>query len=157
MQIDKEIKSKFDDNYHRATVNLVFTYGWLANVMRVQFEKHNLTQQQYNVLRILRGQLPNPATVNLLKERMVDKMSDASRIVDRLVQKKLVTRCTNDKDRRAVDIRISDEGLALLAVMDVELKSKDVLRENLTEQEAAKLSELLDKLRGGSCCGDAKE
>ena len=148
MQIDKEIHSKFDDNYHRAGVNLFFTYGWLSNVMRIQFEKHNLTQQQYNVLRILRGQLPNPATVNLLKERMVDKMSDASRIVDRLVQKQLVTRCTNDKDRRAVDIRISEQGLALLAILDVELKKHDVLRDNLTEEEAARLSELLDKLRG---------
>jgi DNA-binding MarR family transcriptional regulator len=149
MEIEKEIQQgKFDDNYHRVTVNLVFTYGWLSNVMRGQFEKHNLTQQQYNVLRILRGQLPNPATVNLLKERMLDKMSDASRIVDRLVQKKLVSRCTNNKDRRAVDIRINEDGLALLACIDAEFKTSDILRDNLTEDEAAKLSELLDKMRG---------
>jgi len=148
MQIDKEIQSKFDDNYHRAVVNLVFTYGWFSNVSRMQFEKHNITQQQYNVLRILRGQLPKPATVNLLKERMLDKMSDASRIVDRLVQKELVTRCTNNKDRRAVDIRISEEGLAILALIDEEFKTRDVFKDNLTEEEAGKLSELLDKLRG---------
>ncbi|WP_295655504.1 MarR family transcriptional regulator [uncultured Mucilaginibacter sp.] len=148
MQIDKEIQSKFEDNYHRAVVNLVFTYGWFSNVMRLEFEKHNLTQQQYNVLRILRGQLPKPSTVNLLKERMLDKMSDASRIVDRLVQKQLVTRCTNNKDRRAVDIRISEEGLAILARIDAEFKTRDVFKDNLTEEEAGKLSELLDKLRG---------
>src|SRR6202012_354432 len=111
MRIDEEIQSsKFEDNYHKAVINVNYTYGWLNNAFRCKFEKHNLTQQQFNVLRILRGQYPNPATINLLKERMVDKMSDASRIVDRLIQKGFVSRCTNKKDRRAVDIRISDEG-----------------------------------------------
>jgi len=116
--------------------------------MRHQFENHNITQQQFNVLRILRGQYPKPATINLLKERMIDKMSDASRIVDRLVQKQLVSRCVNNKDRRAVDIRISEQGLDILAKMDKEYKAKDYLKANLTEDEAGKLSELLDKLRG---------
>ena len=149
MQIDKEIQSdKFDDNYHRAVVNILYTYGWLNHLTRGQFEKHNITQQQFNVLRILRGQYPKPATVNLIKERMIDKMSDASRIVDRLVQKQLVTRCTNNKDRRAVDIRISDVGLGILEKMDIEFRTKDVLKNNLTEEEAGQLSDLLDKLRG---------
>jgi DNA-binding MarR family transcriptional regulator len=96
----------------------------------------------------LRGQYPKPATVNLLKERMIDKMSDASRIVDRLVQKEMITRCTNNKDRRAVDIRISDKGLEVLSVMDGEFKTKDILQKNLTVEEAGQLSDLLDKLRG---------
>jgi len=149
MRIDEEIQSsKFEDNYHKAVINITYTYGWLSNVFRCRFERYNLTQQQFNILRILRGQYPNPATVNLLKERMLDKMSDASRIVDRLVQKGLVSRCTNNKDRRAVDIRISDAGLAILAKMDEEFKTKDVLQDNLTEEEAAKLSDLLDKMRG---------
>jgi DNA-binding MarR family transcriptional regulator len=78
---------------------------------------------------------------------MLDKMSDASRIVDRLVQKGLVSRCTNSKDRRAVDIRISDAGLAVLAKMDEEFKTKDFLQDNLTQEEAASLSDLLDKMR----------
>ena len=99
-------------------------------------------------MRILRGQYPKPATVNLLKERMIDKMSDASRIVDRLVQKELVSRCTNTKDRRAVDVRISDKGLDILSKMDGEFKVKDILQKNLTAEEAATLSDLLDKLRG---------
>ncbi|QQL50780.1 MarR family winged helix-turn-helix transcriptional regulator [Mucilaginibacter ginkgonis] len=148
MKIDDEIKGKFEDNHHRAVVNLNYTYGWINNKLRGQFEKYNLTTQQFNVLRILRGQLPNAATVNLLKERMVDKMSDASRIVDRLIQKGLVSRCTNNKDRRAVDVHITDQGLELLSQMDIEVKTKDWLSDHLTDDEAEQLSSLLDKLRG---------
>ena len=149
MRIDEEIKStKFEDNYHKAVINISYTYGWLNNIMRCQFEKHQLTTQQFNVLRILRGQYPRPATVNLIKERMIDKMSDASRIVDRLVQKGLVSRCTNKSDRRAVDIRITDLGLDILSKMDVEFKTRDILKNNLSDEEAAQLSVLLDKLRG---------
>jgi DNA-binding MarR family transcriptional regulator len=149
MRIDDEIQSSnFEDNYQKAVINISYTSGWLSNLFRQHFEKFNLTQQQFNILRILRGQYPKPATVNLLKERMVDKMSDASRIVDRLVQKGLVSRCTNTADRRAVDIRISDQGLDVLAKIDVEFKAVDFLRDNFTEEEAGKLSDLLDKLRG---------
>ncbi|HWD87591.1 MAG TPA: MarR family transcriptional regulator [Mucilaginibacter sp.] len=149
MSIEEEIQStNFEDNYHKVAVNISYTYGWLNNTFKCKFEKHKLTNQQFNVLRILRGQYPNPATVNLIKERMIDKMSDASRIVDRLVQKGLVSRCTNNQDRRAVDIRISEEGMKVLSIMDKEFKPKDVLKNNLTDEEAAQLSDLLDKLRG---------
>jgi DNA-binding MarR family transcriptional regulator len=149
MRIDEEIQSSnFEDNYHKVVINVAYSYGWINNLMRCQFEKYNLTQQQFNILRILRGQYPNPATINLLKERMIDKMSDASRIVDRLVQKGLVSRCTNKRDRRAVDIRISETGLDILTKMDGEFKTKDFLKNNLSEEEAAQLSDLLDKLRG---------
>jgi len=149
MRIDDEIQStKFEDNYHKVAINIAYTAGWLQNFFRCHFDKHNLTQQQFNILRILRGQYPKPATINLLKERMIDKMSDASRIVDRLIQKELVSRCTNNKDRRAVDIRISEQGLQVLAKMDDEFKTSEVLKNNLTEDEAAQLSDLLDKLRG---------
>ena len=149
MRIDDEIQStNFEDNYQKAVINVAYTASWLSNLMRGEFERYNLTQQQFNILRILRGQYPKPATVNLLKERMIDKMSDASRIVDRLVQKGLVSRCTNTKDRRAVDIRISDEGLVLLAKIDSEFKSRDFLKNNISEEDAGKLSDLLDKLRG---------
>jgi len=149
MKIDQEIQStRFEDNYHKLTINISYTYGWITNITREKFEKYNLTSQQFNILRILRGQYPNPATINLLKERMVDKMSDASRIVDRLIQKGMVSRCTNKKDRRAVDIRISDQGLEILSKMDREFKAKDFLEDNLTEEEAGQLSDLLDKMRG---------
>jgi len=149
MKIDQEIQStKFEDNYHKLTINISYTYGWITNITREKFEKYNLTSQQFNILRILRGQNPNPATINLLKERMIDKMSDASRIVDRLIQKGMVSRCTNKKDRRAVDIRISDQGLEILSKMDQEFKARDFLKDNLTEEEAGQLSDLLDKMRG---------
>ena len=149
MRIEDEIQStKFEDNLHKVVININYTYSWLNNIVRGHFEQYNLTTQQFNVLRILRGQYPKPATVNLIKERMLDKMSDASRIVDRLVQKELVSRCTNNKDRRAVDIRISDKGLELLAKLDTEFRAKDILKNNLTEEEAGLLSDLLDKLRG---------
>ncbi len=149
MELEKEIQSnKFEDNYHKAVVNISYTFSWLSTILRARLEKHKITHQQFNILRILRGQYPNPATVNLLKERMIDKMCDASRIVDRLVQKALVTRCTNSKDRRAVDIRISDEGLKVLAMIDQELKMSDILNCNITNEEAQVLCTLLDKLRG---------
>jgi DNA-binding MarR family transcriptional regulator len=149
MRIDDEIQSsKFENNYHKVVINISYTYSWINNQTRSLFEKNNITIQQFNILRILRGQYPKPATVNLLKDRMVDKMSDASRIVDRLVQKGMVSRCTNTKDRRAVDIRISEQGLEILSKMDEEFKINEFLQNNLTEEEAGQLSNLLDKLRG---------
>jgi len=149
MKIEDEIQSnKFEDNYHKAVINISYTYSWMTNLLRYNFEKYNLTSQQFNVLRILRGQYPKPATVNMIKERMLDKMSDASRIVDRLVQKELVSRCTNNTDRRAVDIQISEKGLEILGVMDAEFKTSDLFKNNITEEEANTLSNLLDKLRG---------
>jgi DNA-binding MarR family transcriptional regulator len=99
-------------------------------------------------LRILRGQHPGPATINLLKDRMLDKMSDASRIVERLVHKGLVTRCINQKDRRAVDIVINEKGLELLKQLDPVITPIDILKSNLNEAEAKQLNFLLDKLRG---------
>lgn len=149
MELEKEIHSKnFEDNYQKAIINVSYTFSWISNILRGRLEKHKITQQQFNILRILRGQLPNPATVNLLKERMVDKMCDASRMVDRLVQKNLVSRCTNSKDRRAVDIYISEEGLKVLSIIDQEMKIGDILKHNISEEEAGVLSNLLDKLRG---------
>ena len=149
MEIEKEIFSnKFEDNHQKAIVNLIYTYGWITNLLKRKLNKHKITLQQYNILRILRGQSPKPATINLLKERMLDKMSDASRIVERLVQKDLVQRCVNDKDRRAVDIHISQKGLDILKKLDSELSSKDILSGNISDEEAGALSGLLDRMRG---------
>jgi len=149
MEIEKEIYSnKFENNHQKAIVNLIYTYGWITNLIRQQLNKYKITLQQYNILRILRGQHPNPATINLLKERMLDKMSDASRIVDRLIQKELVKRCINSKDRRAVDILITTKGLDLLLKLDVEMSSKNILDKNISNTEAGVLSDLLDKMRG---------
>ena len=149
MEIEKEIyNKKFEDNHQKVVVNLIYTYGWITNLLKLKLNKHSITLQQYNILRILRGQYPNPATVNLLKERMLDKMSDASRIVERLVQKDLVKRCVSNKDRRAVDILISQKGLDILQKLDNEVSLKNLLSKNLSDEEANTLSGLLDKMRG---------
>jgi DNA-binding MarR family transcriptional regulator len=100
------------------------------------------------VLRILRGQHPRPSTVSFVKETMLDKMSDASRIIDRLLQKELIMKHNNHKDKRAVDIIISDKGLSLLAKIDAEVCISDIISGNLTLQEAQELNQLLDKVRG---------
>ena len=149
MELEKEIHStKFTSQHQKASVNIVFTYNWLNGLIKAELEKFKITNQQFNILRILRGQYPTPATINILKERMLDKMSDASRIVDRLVQKELVTRTVNKKDRRAVDILITQKGLELLERIHIEEAMNDGLKSNLSEDEAKQLGDLLDKFRG---------
>lgn len=149
MKLEEEIASnKFEDNHHKTVVNLLYTYGWVTNLLRNRFDKYHITMQQFNILRILRGQYPQPATINLLKERMLDKMSDASRIVERLVQKGLVSRSTNDKDRRAVDIMITQKGKEILKTLDAEMDIHEILKTHLTDKEADQLNNLLDKMRG---------
>lgn len=149
MKLEQEIVSaKFKNEYHKCIVNIVYSYNWVTNLLKQKLDKQDITIQQYNILRILRGQYPKPATINLLKERMLDKMSDASRIVERLVQKGMVSRCVNQQDRRAVDILISDKGLEMLELLDPDMTGVDMLEKNLTEDEAAQLNVLLDKMRG---------
>ena len=148
MELEKEIQSKFESEYHKVIVNVIFTNGWVSGVLKQTLMKHDITVQQYNILRILRGQYPKPATINLLKERMLDKMSDASRIVDRLVQKHLVVRNVNQKDRRAVDIVIAEKGLQLLKILDPLITPLELLKTNLTPEEVRQLNQLLDKMRG---------
>lgn len=149
MDIGKEINSdKFDNNHQKSIVNLLYTYGWLTNLLKQELNKFDVTPQQYNVIRILRGQMPNPATINLIKERMLDKMSDASRIVDRLAQKGLVDRNVNANDRRVADILITKKGLDILSKLDNELLFDEILNKDFTSMDASLLSDLLDKMRG---------
>ncbi len=148
MELEKEIAQKsFKSERHKAMVNIIYTYFWANNLTRNDFNNFDITPQQFNILRILRGQYPNPSTINLLKERMLDKMCDASRMVDRLKQKELIERCVNKKDRRSVDIVISQKGLDLLSRIDVELDQEKLMK-HLSEEEARQLNTLLDKLRG---------
>lgn len=150
MELEKEIYQtvKFKDPYQKVVVNLIYTYGWVTGLVKERLSEHDVTMQQYNIMRILRGQYPRPSTVNLLKERMLDKMSDASRIVERLVNKGLVSRTTNKADRRAVDILITEKGLNILKSLDPIITPYDVLAQNLNLDEVALLNELLDKIRG---------
>src|SRR5690606_34580691 len=128
-------------------INLVFTANWLEQAQSNLFKPFGVTLPQYNVLRILRGQHPKPATVSLLIERMLDKTSNASRIVDKLEVKGMVTRKQCPNDRRTVDVLITDKGLALLKEMDeLDSGSKTGIT-NLTEDETTELNRLLDKIR----------
>ena len=147
MKLEEEIaQQKFAGEQQKAMINLLFTYHWAVSKMKSDFKPYDITMQQFNILRILRGQMPNPCTINILKERMLDKMCDASRMVDRLLQKGFIERCVNKKDRRAVDIKISTEGLALLAKFDA-MADPNKLFSALTDLEAKTLNQLLDKVR----------
>lgn len=91
MRLEDEIKQKsFRNEFHKLAVNIIYTHSWLMSKIIYMLSQYDITPQQYNILRILRGQFPSPASVSLLKSRMLDKMSDASRLVDRLVEKGLV-------------------------------------------------------------------
>lgn len=146
--IEKEPElTKDHDVYQRTLINLVYTHTWMNTNLKAHFDPHNITVQQYNILRILRGQCEKPATINLLKERMLDKMCDASRIVERLVQKELVIRKVSEFDRRAVDIIISETGLELLQLIDKDIVAHEVIGDTLNEDELNQLNALLTKLR----------
>lgn len=149
MNIEEEIQTKkFINERHKATINIVFTSNWITGILEKRANAKQITLQQFNVLRILRGQHPRPATNSLLKERMLDKMPDVSRIIDRLVAKGLVSRGKCDKDRRAVDVKITQKGLDTLAELEESMLMMDILQENISEKECQRLNELLDKLRG---------
>ncbi|WP_026236514.1 MarR family winged helix-turn-helix transcriptional regulator [Pontibacter roseus] len=148
MRIEEEIKQNtFKNPYQKAYINLVYTSGWVQQEQSAQFKPFGVTLPQYNILRILRGQYPEPATVSMLIERMLDKTSNASRIVDKLVAKELVTRKQCPNDRRTVDVLISQKGLDLLQQMDELEGGKGTGITRLTEEEAEQLSLLLDKIR----------
>ncbi|MBU6122388.1 MarR family winged helix-turn-helix transcriptional regulator [Hymenobacter siberiensis] len=148
MRIEDEIKQPiFRNEYQKAHINLIYTAGWLQLRQAAAFKPFGLTSPQFNILRILRGQHPLPATVALLIDRMLDKTSNASRIVDRLEEKKLVTRTVCPANRRAVDIRITKAGLELLD----SIEETGILDSNenapLNEDEMRQLNDLLDKMR----------
>lgn len=149
MKLESEIKQeRFRSEYQKLAVNLLYTGGWLSLKSHGMLKPYNLTTQQYNILRILKGQYPEPATVNLLIERMMDKMSNASRIVDRLEEKKLVLRKQKSDDRRCVDVIITEKGIKLLEkIQSTDEKFEQILK-TLSVTEAKKLNDLLDKLRG---------
>ena len=149
MRLEEEImQTEFKNEYHRLSVNIIYS-GNRVNLMSCKFLKpFGITSAQFNVLRILRGQHPKPVTVNLIIERMLDKMSNASRIVDKLVQKKLSERKICFKDRRRVDVIITKKGLDLLSEIDrIENEWFEKFK-TLNTSEAKKLNVLLDKLRG---------
>jgi DNA-binding MarR family transcriptional regulator len=158
MSIEKDIKQvNFKSPYSKVVVNIVYTSNWLASLQAEIFKPYDLTLQQYNVLRILRGQYPKPITVIAIIERMMDKMSNASRLVDKLLVKELVIRQVCPDDRRAVDVVITQKGLDLLAELDTLQNKWEEQLHCLTEAEALQLSDLLDKLRKSKDVSPMKE
>lgn len=146
---DEIVQKKFKSEHQKAMVNIVYTSNWLSALHGHHLKPFGLTQQQFNILRILRGQHPQPATIRLLTERMLDKMSNASRLVEKLRQKELVERDPCQEDRRQVNVKISQKGLELLKELDVAMEDADMMiRNGLTEEEAKELNRMLDKLRG---------
>ncbi|WP_242675404.1 MarR family winged helix-turn-helix transcriptional regulator [Niastella koreensis] len=147
MSIEKDIQqSKFRNEYHKTVVNLIFTYNWITEKTKQFFDKGDITSQQYNILRILRG-AGKPLSTLQIRQRMLDKMSDTSRIVDRLVKKELVQKVICKTDRRLVDVTITDTGLQLLDKLDSYNEQMDAMLGNLTEDDAKMLNQLLDKIR----------
>jgi len=149
MKLEQAIKQfEFESRGQRLGVNLIYTSNWVQERQKSYFSKFGITQQQYNVLRILRGNYPKPYSTSDIRERMLDKMSDASRIVERLVKKDLVVRKINKKDKRLVDVTISDSGLDLLEKIDKTIENfVQKPFSNLTEKEQEILDSLLDKVR----------
>lgn len=147
MGIEKDIsQEKFRNDYQKAVINFIYTWHWVNEKMRGMFEKEGITSQQYNILRILRG-AGKPISTLQIRQRMMDKMSDSSRIVDRLVTKDLVKKNICPSDRRLVDVSITENGKKLLEKMDKYEVELDSLFANLDKNEVNQLNKLLDKIR----------
>ena len=150
MSIEKDIsQAKFRNEYQKTAINLIYTYNWMHEKMKVFFDREKITAQQFNILRILRG-AGKPISTLQIRQRMLDKMSDTSRIVDRLILKGLARKiiCTNDK--RLVDVSITDKGKKLLEKMEAYENEMDSIFENLNSSEAKTLNTLLDKIRSSN-------
>ncbi len=147
MSIDKDINQRsFKSEHQRAIVNLIFTYNWTTEKLKHIFDKEDLTMQQFNILRILRGS-EMPLSTLQIRERMLDKMSDTSRIVDRLIVKGLVKKNICKADRRLVDVSITDKGQKVLQKIDLQEDDLQNITSALSEKEAKSLNKLLDKIR----------
>ena len=148
MKIEDELKGRFRNERHKALINLTFTEKQLTYIMLQVLKKHGLTEPQYNILRVLRGfRSEGPSSIGFLKERMLDRSSDVSRLVEKLYEKALVDRKENGEDRRQKDVAITETGLLLLTNMDDCEKKADTLLFCLSDDEVSELNRLLDKIR----------
>lgn len=147
MGIEKDIQqTHFRNEFQKMGINIIYTANWLNEKMGQILSTEDITQQQYNILRILRGS-DTPLSTLKIRERMLDKMSDTSRIVDRLVIKGLVEKSACMKDKRLVDITLSKKGLLLLEKLDSLNEPIDSILKGVTEKEATTINQILDKLR----------
>lgn len=148
MSLEDDIQSKFGSEHQKAAINILYTSSWLHNANAGRLKKHDVTPEQYNVLRILRGSHPKKLMLAEITSRMIDKSSNATRLVEKLRQKGCVKRELCESNRRQVDISITDKGLALMKTIDSEEGAWVETLKNLTKSEASELNRLLDKLRG---------
>lgn len=149
MKLEDAIQQRkpFSNPRQRMAVNLIYTSNWLISKQKEFFKKFDITVQQYNVLRILRGRHPKPISTSDIRGRMLDRMSDVSRIVDRLVKKDMVIRTTCKQDKRLVDVVITTHGLSLLSSIDAQWEEMDSLASTLSPEEVQIVNDLLDKFR----------
>lgn len=151
MRIEEEIKQyKFRNIHQKLMINLFYTYNALSSKMQDLLRDEKLTMQQFNILRILRGQYPDPVTNSMLKDRMLDKNSDVTRILDRMIRDGLAKRANCESDRRRVDITITEKGLELLKRIDTRNQEMDDIAAGLSSDEAQIFNDMLDKLRAGT-------
>src|SRR5664279_3342486 len=147
MTLEQDINQQiFRSEYQKAAINLIYTFNWANEKLSRQFEPFDITQQQFNILRILRG-AGQPLSTLQIRQRMLDKMSDTSRIVDRLVKKGMVKKSVCREDRRLVDVLLTDKGKKLLQSMDGMNEEMDSIFKYLSDEEARHLNVLLDKIR----------
>jgi DNA-binding MarR family transcriptional regulator len=148
-KIEEAIKqSEFKDSYNKVVVNLLYTHSYLVSFQTAVLKPMDLSPEQYNVLRILRGQQGKPATIAAIQERMLNNMSNASRLVDKLKAKELVKREECPLNRRQVDVVITEKGLALLELLEPQINAINKKAIHLEDQELDLLNRQLDKLRG---------
>lgn len=147
MILEKSIhQTKFKSEHHKLMLNIIFTASSINSEQTRFFKKYDISSQQFNVLRILKGQYPNPASVGLLQERMLDQMSNASRLVEKLKQKKLLSRRECKTDRRQVDILITEEGLNLLKEISIVFDEVEKGVNKISIEEAKIMNNILDKM-----------
>jgi DNA-binding MarR family transcriptional regulator len=146
MEISKEINATFKSVQQKVVVNVRYTSNWMGNRQNSFMAKYELTMPQFNILRILRG-AKDHLNVNTVKDRMIEKSPNTTRLMDKLIDKELIERVRCEKDRRVVYVKISQKGLDLLSEIDQEFETSDFFSNNLTDEEGETLSNLLDKLR----------
>ncbi|MEY4456467.1 MAG: MarR family winged helix-turn-helix transcriptional regulator [Sediminibacterium sp.] len=150
MGIEKDIQqTSFRNEHQKLGINIMYTANWLNEKIASILSQEDITQQQYNILRILRG-ADKPLSTLQIRARMLDKMSDTSRIVDRLVAKELVEKNTCPTDKRLVDVTLSKKGFVILEKLDQLNHHLDSLMKGISEKEANTMNQLLDQLRDAS-------
>ncbi len=149
MKIEEAIQQKtFKSEFQKAQINLLFTASWMQQLSSNALKSQNITWQQFNILRILKGLHPRPATITLLRERMIDKMSNASRLVEKLRSKGLVERQICENDRRRAEIMLTKKGKALLTEASKNMEHEMTQTfQSITLNEAKALNNILDKIR----------